>query len=103
MDALSQQLSERVGIDQGTADKVSALLQEKMGDMQNLLAGDGQGLVQLLQKVGINEGVAQKVVAFLKENSACLSEWLGKEGEGILAKAKEALGGIFAGKGSGDQ
>jgi hypothetical protein len=91
MDALSQQLSERVGLDEGTAEKVSALLQGNMGDMQDLLAGDGRGLVQLLQKAGINEGVAQKVVAFLKENSAQLSEW--------ASKAKEMLGGILARKG----
>jgi hypothetical protein len=91
MDALSQQLSERVGLDEGTAEKVSTVLQGNMGDMQGLLAGDGRGLVQLLQKAGINEGVAQKVVAFLKENSGQLSEW--------ASKAKEMLGGILARKG----
>jgi hypothetical protein len=99
MEELSKQLSERVGIDQSMADKISAVLQGNMGEMHCLLEGEGQGLVQLLQKVGIDEGIAQKVVTFLKENSGNLQAWLGQEG-GILAKAKEMLGGILAGKGS---
>jgi hypothetical protein len=99
MEELSKQLSERVGIDQGTADKISALLQGNMGEMQGLLSGEGQGLVQLLQKVGIDEAVAQKVVAFLKENCSNLAACLEQEG-GIFQKAKEMLGGVLAGKGS---
>jgi hypothetical protein len=96
MEELTQQLSERTGIDQATAEKVSDLLQANAGGMQDLLAGDGRGLAQLLQKSGINEGIAQKIVAFLKENSANLSKWI--SGSGILEKAKAMLGGALASK-----
>jgi hypothetical protein len=96
MEELSKQLSERIGIDQGLAEKISALLQGKTADMPNLLAGDGQGLVQMLQRGGIDEGIARKVLTFLKDNSGQLSEWL-KSG-GILEKAKGMFAGMMSGK-----
>jgi hypothetical protein len=98
VEELIKQLSQKVGLDRGIAEKIAALLQQNAADVPHLLGGDSQGLVQLLQKAGIDAGLAQKVLAFLKQNAANLPTWLGSDGGGILKKAKDALGGILGGK-----
>jgi hypothetical protein len=95
---LIKQLSEKVGLDRGTAEKISAVLQQHAANVPQLLSGDSEGLVQLLQRVGIDEGIARRVLAFLKQNAANLPAWLGSDGGGILKKAKDVLGGIMGGK-----
>jgi hypothetical protein len=88
-------LKEKVGLDQGNAERVSATLQQNVAKVSQMLTTNSQGLVDLLQKAGISEGIAQKVVAFLQQNAANLPAMLGSEGGGILKKAKEMVGGIL--------
>src|SRR5262249_19138036 len=63
VEELIKQLREKAGIDPANAEKVSATLEKKAGELPNLISGNTQGLVQMLQKAGVDEGVIQKVVA----------------------------------------
>jgi hypothetical protein len=101
MDELIKQLKEKVGVDQGLAEKISGLLQQNAGKVQELVAGDSKGLSQVLQQGGIARGVVQKVIAFLKENAGNLQTWLAGGGGGVLGKVKDALGGMLGGKQGG--
>jgi hypothetical protein len=101
MEELIKQLKEKVGIDQGLAEKISGLLQQNAGKVQELLAGQSRGLSQMLQQEGIAKGVVQKVVAFLKENAGNVQTWLAGGGGGVLSKVKDALGGLMGGKRGG--
>jgi hypothetical protein len=98
MQELTEQLSEKAGIDRGTAEKVAATLHEQAANLPNLLHGDSQGLTQLLAGLGIDEATVQKVLAFLKEHADQLPAWLGSEGGGIGKMARDLLGGILGKK-----
>jgi hypothetical protein len=98
VEELVKKLSEKTGIDRGTAEKICGALQSKMANVQNLLGGDSKGMMQMLQEHGIDEAKAQKVLAFLKENAAKIPAWLEGEGGGVLKKAKEVLSGMMGRK-----
>ena len=97
MEELIKQLREKAGIDQANAEKVSATLEQKAGELPNLISGNTQGLVQMLQKAGVDEGVIQKVVAFVKQNADKIPAMLAGEG-GLINKAKELVGGMLGRK-----
>jgi hypothetical protein len=101
MQELTEQLSEKAGIDQGTAEKVAATLAQNADNLPNLLAGDSQGLTQLLSRLGIDEATVQKVLTFLKEHADKLPAWLGSESGGVAKMARDLLGGILGKKEGG--
>jgi hypothetical protein len=90
-----------VGIDRGTAEKVTATLEQHMANLPDLLSGNAQGLTQLLTSLGIDEAIVQKVLAFLKEHADQLPAWLGSDGGGVVKKVKDLLGGILGKKEGG--
>jgi hypothetical protein len=98
MEELVKQLVEKVGIDKGTAEKVSGLLRERAATLPALLTGDASSLTPLLSKLGIDGATAARIVRFLQEHAAQLHEWVGSQGGGVLQKAKDVLGGMLGGK-----
>ncbi len=98
MEDLIEHLSVKAGIDRAVAEKISAVLHEHSAELPKLLAGDTEGLVQVLKKAGIEEGIAQKVLAVLKQNSANPQALLESESGGLLKKAKDVFGGILGRK-----
>jgi hypothetical protein len=98
MEELIKGLTEKLGLNQGVAEKIGGFLQENAASVPQLLSGDSSGIQQMMEKVGIDKGQADKVVGFLKENSAHLPAWLGDQGGGILQKVKDLLGGVLGSK-----